>query len=231
MEMVLLSGSQGKGLPLLGFDVDGDILERQLGCHEPVLHLMGDRMSFTDGNGTGYPDVEIGDVGESAFTDPAFLGTEDTGYGAGDPVDRFLRIAGDAGIHDLAKGEPEHGVGTVEDDDTGEEGGPVIGDLVSRTADQADGDTDECRDRGDRIGAVMPCIGKEGVAPDTSSTPGHDLKETFLQQDDPDEQEEGPGGGEMNFRSVSGGNELTDAVVGDESPGNREDEGADDGGE
>lgn len=61
-------------------------------------------MSFADGEVSFYPDVEVGDVGESAFADAAFLGAQDSGDGAGGPHDGLLGLVGDLGIHDVAEG-------------------------------------------------------------------------------------------------------------------------------
>lgn len=77
----------------------------------------------------------------------------------------------------------------------------------------------------------MPSVGQQGIAADTSGFPGHDLEKEFLQADDHDEQEESPGGGGIDDGAVGGGDELGDAVVGNEGPGGRQNEGPDDGGE
>lgn len=188
-------------------------------------------MPLSNGEVPLHPDVEVGDVGEAAFADAAFLGAEDAGDGASGPHDGLLGLVGDLGIHDVAEGEAEHGVGAVEDDHAGEEGGPVVCDLIALASDEADGDPDESSDGGDGVGAVVPGIGQKGVASDPAGLARHQLEEKFLKGNDYDQQEEGPGGGEVDCGTMSSGDELTDAVVGDKGSSHRKDEGTHDGGE
>ena len=78
---------------------------------------------------------------------------------------------------------------------------------------------------------MVPGVGEEGVASDPAGAAGHDLKEDLLEKNDHDKEEKRPGGGEVHLGPMGGGNELADAVMGDEGPGDSKDKGPDNGGE
>ncbi len=220
---------KAKGLSFLWFQVHRHIFQRQLRSQQLVLHFMRDTVTLTDGEVALHPDMKIGDVGEPAFANATLLGAQDTGNRAGGEHDGLFGLIGDLGIHDIPEGEAEHGVRAVEDDDAGEEGRPVVGDLVALATHEADGDTDEGGDRGDGVGAVVPGVCEKSIATDSAGLPRHELEENLLEHDHNDQQEECPGGGEMNLCAVGGGDELGNAVVGDEGTRDRQDESPDDG--
>ena len=66
----------------------------------------------------------------------------------------------------------------------------------------------------------MPGIGKESTASDLTSPIGHDLKKDLLQDDDHQQEQQGPGGGEMHRGAMGGGYQLGNTVMGNEGPGN-----------
>src|SRR5207249_10300700 len=83
-----------------------------------------------------------------------------------------------APVHQLLDGRTQEPKAGKENHAAGEEGRPIVGDLVAPSADQRDGDPDRGQRRSERVGPVMPGIGVDRSAPDMLSDPVHALEET-----------------------------------------------------
>ncbi len=201
------------------FDVNEYVSDGWETGADGVLYGVRDGVPFFDGEVGVNDHMKIGVEMEAHLPDAArFDGDDlvDSGGGVTDGgVDCWIR----RGVHDVGDRVSEQIDAIVDDEDTGEEGGVIIGGFESWAAEDGDGDPDECGEGGEGVGAMMPRVGMDGGASDLEGEFEDPSEEDLFDEDDADEDGEGEWRG-----GVVRGDDLADAAC-------CEDEGGDDEGE
>jgi hypothetical protein len=153
----------------VGFDVDEDVFYSQVAVQQAVFNLVGDGMSFCNGQIGSDLDMEVYVVIEAHFADETFFDLVDPGDLCGQLAYFFYDLVGGGGVHDLVERGAQEVDAVVDDDEGGDESGPVVSGLITFSEDDGYQNTDKGGYRGNGIASMMPGVGFDGLAIDLFS--------------------------------------------------------------
>ena len=208
------------------FDVNKDVCDGGEAGAYGVFHGVRDGVSLPHGEVGVDDDVEVCVEVESHFTDPAGFDGDDVLDGLGGLGDGVVDGGVRGGVHHAGDCVAEEIDSVVSDEDTGEEGGVIVCGFEAWSSDDCDGDADEGGEGGERVGAVVPCVGVDCGASDLEGEFEDAPEEDFFDEDDAGEDEQGEGGW-----CVVRGDDFADTACGEKDCGDNEGEGDGEGGE
>jgi hypothetical protein len=152
---------------------------------------MGYLVALAHRHGSVYLHMKIDVIMDAHLAHETFVQIDHAGNGARGDLNAIDDLTARCGIENFRQRGPKQTRARGGNDGAGKERRIGIGPLPFFSAEQGNGDSEECRGGSDGVGPVMPGVGGDGSAFERAAGAIHKTKKCFLNNDDADEHDEG----------------------------------------